>query len=213
MAEVGTPSDPLGLADWRRRVAELYAAVRARAQVDPRSAWLEYRSARDSLFRSHPQTPLSERQVQEFAALPYFDYDPAWRLQGSVLPHDEGEVRQVDLGEDGLITYRAIGAARFDAPHGTAELQLYWVEGYGGGLFMPFLDRTNGISTYGGGRYLLDGIKGADLGTDEDQLILDFNFAYNPSCVYNERWVCPLPDPVNRLPFEVPVGEKDFTSG
>ena len=70
------------------------------------------------------------------------------------------------------------------------ELTVYWLGGYGGGVFMPFGDATNGSTTYGGGRYLLDGVKGADLGVVDGRLILDFNFAYNPSCAYSTRWVC-----------------------
>jgi uncharacterized protein (DUF1684 family) len=191
-------------------VAELYAGVRALASIDPESAWREYRAARARLLKSHPQTPLNAKQREQFEALDYYDYDPTWRLHGTFLGHADGQTRQIDLREDGLFSHTTVGVVRFEAPGGDAELQLYWVEGYGGGLFLPFADRTNSSATYAGGRYLLDGIKGADLGSDADRLILDFNFAYNPSCAYDERWVCPLPQPENKLPFEVPVGEKDF---
>jgi uncharacterized protein (DUF1684 family) len=87
-------------------------------------------------------------------------------------------------------------------------LSLFWISGYGGGVFVPFADATSRETTYGGGRYLLDTIKGADLGsTPEGEIILDFNFAYNPSCAYNPRWTCPLAPPENRLPFAVTAGE------
>jgi len=76
------------------------------------------------------------------------------------------------------------------------------------GLFLPFGDTTNGTTTYGGGRYLLDTAKGADLGGDDGGLVLDFNFAYNPSCAYDPRWVCPLAPPGNRLPVGVEAGER-----
>ena len=89
------------------------------------------------------------------------------------------------------------------------ELILYWIMGYGGGVFLPFADETNGVETYGGGRYLLDTIKGADLGTAPDgRVILDFNFSYCPSCAYSPRWVCPLPPPANRLRASVRAGER-----
>lgn len=204
------PEDPLSLADWRRKVAELYASVRAQAQADPKAAWLEFRAARESLFRMHPQTPLNARQAKAFSELHYFDYDPNWRLLAQVHPDKSGELRKIDLGPDGMFAYRPFASIRFECPRGAGELRLYWVAGYGGGLFLPFLDGTSGRSTYRGGRYLLDGIKGADLGQQGDHLVLDFNFAYNPSCAYDERWVCPLPESANRLPFEVPAGEKDF---
>ena len=73
---------------------------------------------------------------------------------------------------------------------------------------MPFADATSGDETYGAGRYVLDTIKGADLGVDGDRLVLDFNFAYNPSCSYDPRWVCPLAPPANRLAVAVRAGER-----
>ena len=89
-----------------------------------------------------------------------------------------------------------------------SELAVFWIAGYGGGVFVPFADATNGRETYGSGRYLIDTIKGADLGSDgAGNLILDFNFAYNPSCAYAARYVCPLPPPGNRLPQPVRSGE------
>ncbi|HUG86614.1 MAG TPA: DUF1684 domain-containing protein, partial [Euzebya sp.] len=77
------------------------------------------------------------------------------------------------------------------------------------GLFLPFTDATSGASTYGGGRYLLDTAKGADLGRLEDgRLILDFNYAYHPSCAWDAAWSCPLPPPDNRVDVEVSAGER-----
>jgi hypothetical protein len=92
---------------------------------------------------------------------------------------------------------------------GTAwELDLFWIRGYGGGLFLPFRDGTSGQTTYGAGRYLYDTIKGADLGEEEGRLVLDFNFAYNPSCAYDPRWACPLAPPGNRVEMPIEAGEK-----
>jgi len=78
-------------------------------------------------------------------------------------------------------------------------------------LFLPFRNATSGQKTYGGGRYLYDTIKGADLGIEAEEIGLDFNYDYNPSCAYNNtQWVCPLAPPENRLPFAVEAGEKVF---
>ena len=88
------------------------------------------------------------------------------------------------------------------------NLEVYWLDGYGGGLFLPFADATTGNETYGAGRYLLDTAKGADLGNHDDRLVLDFNFAYQPSCAYDPRWTCPLTPPANRLPIPVRAGER-----
>jgi uncharacterized protein (DUF1684 family) len=88
-------------------------------------------------------------------------------------------------------------------------LDLYWLDVYGGGLFVPFADATSGQESYGAGRYVLDTIKGADLGTAGDgRLVLDLNFAYQPSCSYDTRWTCPLAPPANRLSVPVLAGER-----
>ena len=90
------------------------------------------------------------------------------------------------------------------------ELELTWNDGYGGGIFLAFTDETSGTTSYGGGRYLIDTVKGADLGFDRENhtAVLDFNFAFNPSCSYDPRWACPLAPPANRLPIAVTAGEQ-----
>ena len=104
--------------------------------------------------------------------------------------------------------FRRFGIVRFELAGRARELSLYWLDGYGGGVFLPFADATRGGETYGGGRYLLDTVKGADLGEADGRLVLDFNFAYNPSCSYDPRWVCPLSPPENRLDTAVRAGER-----
>ena len=95
-------------------------------------------------------------------------------------------------------------------PGGTRELGVYWMAGYAGGIFLPFRDVTNGAETYGAGRYLLDTAKSADLGADEaaGSLILDFNFAFHPSCAFDPRWSCPLAPPENHLDLRIEAGER-----
>jgi uncharacterized protein (DUF1684 family) len=75
-------------------------------------------------------------------------------------------------------------------------------------VYLCFADATSGDETYGAGRYLLDTVKGSDLGSENGSLVLDFNFAYNPSCCYDPRWVCPLAPPENRLPIPIRGGER-----
>lgn len=82
--------------------------------------------------------------------------------------------------------------------------------GYGGGLFPPFRDATNGKDTYGGERYILDTIKGADQGLEGGKLVLDFNYAFNLSCAYNANWHCPLAPPENCLSMPRRAGELDY---
>lgn len=196
----------LDLLDWRRRVSVLYAAVRA--SDDPIAAHQQWRATRDTLFLSHTQSPLDAAQKQAFKGLPYYDYNAAFRIVADVQYDVEPQTFHVDLGDDGKFAYRRIGRVQVDLPTGSGTLSLFWIEGYGGGLFLPFKDATNKETTYGAGRYLYDSIKSADLGTRDGKLILDFNFAYHPSCAYNPRWTCPLAPRENTLDFAVTAGEK-----
>lgn len=201
--------NPLALAGWRRAVTELYAAVRSAGAGERQAAWRRFREGRDALFREHAQTPLTEAQQARFDSLAYYDYDPAARVVGAVEMEVAAHRQSAELPE-GSFAYRRVARAHFALYGQRTHLNLYWIEGYGGGLFVPFRDATNGSGSYGGGRYLYDTIKGADLGAAETEIILDFNYAYNPSCAYHNRWVCPLPPEENRLALAVRAGEKDF---
>jgi uncharacterized protein (DUF1684 family) len=197
------------LLDYRRSVAALYAAVRQGAH-DPAASWRQFRAGRDALFRTHPQSALSEEQKRGFSGLRYYDYDPAFRF---LLPIDtavEPAVFEIPLEQDGLVRIQRCGRIHFGTGGQAVELSLFWILGYGGGIFLPFRDQTNSQGTYGGGRYLLDTIKHADLGQADERLVIDFNFAYNPSCAYNSRWQCPLAPAENRLPVAICAGERDF---
>jgi uncharacterized protein (DUF1684 family) len=192
--------------DWRRRIDELYAEIRA--LEPPRLAWQLWRDTRDELFRSHPQSPL-EPAARTAARVPLFGYDPAFRLTADLVPTSAGAPVTLSGGRDGAIRITPFARTAGLEPKLGAELTLYWIAGYGGGAFLPFQDATSGRETYGGGRYLLDTIKGADLGhTAGGRLILDFNFAYNPSCAYSDRWICPLAPAENALPAPVRAGER-----
>ena len=199
----------LQVAHWRRLTSEMYARVRADSDSDPESAWQEYRKTRDRMFRSHPQSPLDPGARANFGGLEYFPYDPAWRFKVPLIAvrgSAEQPPIEVELAE-GKLRFRRFATAAVRE----SALSVYWIEGYGGGLFLPFKDMTNGPATYGGGRYLYDTIKGADLGAGPEVIVLDFNFAYNPSCAYSVNWICPLAPRENTLPFAVEAGEKAFT--
>src|SRR5713226_164837 len=108
-----TPGDPITLAHWRRTVAELYAAVR-RAGVGERACALEaFRASRDKLFRTHLQSPLNEPTRRAFAGLPYYPYDPAWRLTGTLHTDVERVTYSVELPADGLLCYTRVAQVRF----------------------------------------------------------------------------------------------------
>jgi uncharacterized protein (DUF1684 family) len=197
-------ADPLlDLLDYRRNVTETYQAVRSLRERDPRAAHRLWRERRDELFRSHPQSALPTTERAAFGGLPYHEYDPAFAFTAEVRSVTR-ESYDVDTSTGGVIRFVRFGAV--DLPIGT--LEVLWLDEYSGGVFLPFRDATSGKTTYGGGRYLLDTAKGADLGSSGDTLVLDFNFAYHPSCVYDPKWTCPLAPLSNRLAAAVNAGER-----
>lgn len=199
----------LDLCDWRRRVGDLY-------RLSGPDALTRFRQGRDQLFRTHRQSPLSDVARARFTGLRYFDHDPAYRIHVRVEPSDEGEPLEIDTGgEDGVITYRRAGWLRFRLGGQDCRLTVFSLVGYGGGLFLPFRDATSGNETYGGGRYLFDTVKNTDglaleLAAGSPDITIDFNVAYNPSCVYDARWACPLAPRENWLAVPVRAGEKMY---
>lgn len=198
-------ADALSLLDWKRAIFRLYEE--ARAEDDPVTAWEHWKQVRDELFRSHPQSALPASERAGFAGLSYFDYGPAFRVT-AVLEDADAQTYEIPTSGEEPMVFERIGLLRFQLAGAETTLEAYWLKAYGGGLFVPFADATSGGSTYGAGRYLLDTVKGADLGATDAGLVLDFNFAYNPSCSYDPRWVCPLAPPRNRLQLPIEAGER-----
>jgi uncharacterized protein (DUF1684 family) len=198
--------------DYRSRVADLYRRVREghESGVAAGEVCRQFRAGRDALFRTHPQSALDEPQRHGFRGLEYFGYDPALRFLVPIETGVEPDVLEFQLSEDGLVRAQRFGRVRFTTDGHACTLSLFWLLGYGGGVFLPFLDATAGQETYGGGRYLLDTIKHADLGRVGDRVVIDFNYAYNPSCAYNPRWVCPPSPQENRLTIPIRAGEMAF---
>jgi uncharacterized protein (DUF1684 family) len=186
-------------------VHALYARVRA--DRDPAHAFAGWVSERDELFAHHPQSALPSARRDGFTGLEYFPFDPSGRVLADVTPTERRHY-DVASSDGATMAFDRVGVARFVIGDARCELELYWLAGYGGGLFVPFADATAGAETYGAGRYLLDTVKGADLGMRDGRLVLDFNLAYNPSCSYDSRWACPLAPPANRLEIPVRMGER-----
>jgi uncharacterized protein (DUF1684 family) len=199
-----TTADTLELLDWKRRVVGLYGAVRA---MSPDAGWQLWRETRDELFRSHPQSPLPAHRRTSFAGLEYWPYDPGARVLAE-LEEVETPPQPIETSGPEPILFRPFARASFELHGEQLSLEVSWLVGYGGGAFLCFRDATSGRESYGGGRYVLDTVKGADLGEEDGRLVLDFNFAYNPSCSYDPGWVCPLAPPANRLSVAVEAGER-----
>ncbi len=210
LEHVLTAQVDLELADWRRRVGDLY---RLRGP-DPLKAW---REGRDRLFATHPQSPIAESDRPGFKGLRYFDPDPRYRIRCRLEPaRPGGPWLDIDTGgEDGVIHYRRSGMLRFTVDGVPCELTVFAMMGYGGGLFLPFKDATSNRETYGGGRYLFDTVKNTDglsleITPGSAEVMIDFNYAYNPSCAYDDRWACPLAPRENWLSVPIRCGEKTY---
>jgi uncharacterized protein len=190
------------LLDWRRRVAAIYAAVRASA--DPAAAHAEWRAARNELLGTHPDSPIPAEDRERFAGVPVAPYDPAMRFTAELDTDAEPLSIAVQTGTDGVVPFERAGIVHLP---GIGDLDVWWLASYGGGVFLPVRDTRRDGATYPGGRYVLDTAKGADLGGDNGILVVDLNFAYNPSCAYDPAWVCPLAPPGNTVAVPVNAGE------
>ena len=182
----------------------MYADARRRSGDDPAGAVTDFRRARDTLFATHPESPIAARARPAFRGLAYWPYDPTLRFELEVDTQVERVRILMPMSRDEPVVAERCG--RVCLPFG--ELDVFWLALYGGGLFLPFRDLTAGVTTYGGGRYLLDTIKGADLGGDDTRLVVDFNYAYHPSCSYDAVWSCPLAPKENALPIAIEAGER-----
>jgi uncharacterized protein (DUF1684 family) len=195
----------LDLADWRRRVSELYAAVRE--ETHPGRAHRIWQAGRLELFQTHPQSPLKKDDPLRTSGIDYWPYDPRFCFELELLTVDEPQELRLPTDGDGTTRLQQIGRVRIPLVE-PVTVDVWWLEQYAGGIFLPLRDGTSGRETYGGGRYLLDTAKGADLGGSPDTLIVDLNFLYHPSCRYNAAWQCPLAPAGNTIREPVRAGER-----
>jgi len=198
----------LDLANWRRRVGDLY---RLRG-TDALERW---RRGRDELFKTHPQSPIEPEERASFEGLQYFPHDPAFRARAALEEGDGSELVIDTGGEDGAVRYRRAGTLVFELAGQPCRLTVLGLVQYAGGLFVPFRDSTSGHETYGGGRYLFDTAKDTDglvleITPGSPEVVIDFNFAYNASCAYSPRWACPLAPPENFLKVPIKAGELTY---
>lgn len=201
-------SDHLDLADYRRRVAALYERLRRDRRAAPLRL-VTFRAAKDRLFAEHPQSAIPTDARRDFPGLAYWRHNPALALSATLEPDADAPPLDVPRSGDGAaMPFNRIGWVSFEVGGTACRLAVYWLDDYAGGIFIPFRDATSGSATYGGGRYLWDSAKGADLGSDGDELTLDFNYAYHPSCTYDPTWSCPLAPSENWLAVPIEAGER-----
>ena len=169
--------------------------------TDPAQGHAHWVRGRAELFATHSQSPDRD------AVLRYAPYDADWRFEVE-LSHAPEQRIEIPTATDGVVPFERVGRAELA---GVGSLDVWWLGSYGGGIWVPLRDPNP--DTYGGGRYVLDTVKGADLGSEADsytgrfELVVDLNFAYNPSCAYDEAWACPLAPPGNVVEVPVEAGE------
>jgi uncharacterized protein (DUF1684 family) len=170
-------------------------------------AWTSWRAARDSLFRS-ASSPLPPAAQATFEGLPYFRYDSTAAVSAALVPAMVADTARFPTSTGELRPMPVAGQLVFDVEGTERRLMAYQAVGPDGqpslGLFVPFRDATSGRTTYGGGRYLdLDGRPDVD-----GRIVVDFNKAYHPYCVYSEAYSCPLPPAENTLAVAMEAGEQ-----
>lgn len=189
-------------------MAAIYETLRNDRRAEP-ARMLSFRAAKDRLFAEHPSSPIPEGDRRDFRGLAYWRHQPTLRFVAALEADPEAGPLELPRSADGpSMPYRRIGWVSFMVEATDCRLAVFWLNEYAGGIFIPFRDGTSGAETYAGGRYLWDSAKGADLGSSGDDLVLDFNYAYHPSCVYDPIWNCPLSPPENSLSARIEAGER-----
>ena len=131
--------NPFTLAEWRRMMTMEYAAVRADV-ADLESTAMRFRETRDRLFREHPESPLAAERRRDWRGVDWYAYAPAWRLMGIVEPVAKPQTFEIPLEADGIVRCTRAGQVRFAVGRRQVRLAVYWLEGYGGGIWLPFAD-------------------------------------------------------------------------
>jgi uncharacterized protein (DUF1684 family) len=163
-----------------------------------------FRASKDEFFAEDPHSPLTSHQRAAFSGLSYFPENPALRLNLALDTDVDHDYFEMGTSTGDRQDYRRAGRVVFSVEGQECELFLYSQEEGSTVFFVPFRDRTSGAETYPAGRYLE-----AELGPD-GTVEIDFNYAYNPYCAYNEHWSCPLPPMENWLMVPIRAGEMSF---
>lgn len=163
----------------------------------------DFRKAKDQFFAQEVDSPLAPEQKRDFEGLKYFPENPALSLEVDVAKLPAGDTVEMQTSTGDVQVYQRYCRFQFEVDGQTAELTIYANRQ---GFFLPFVDSLAGQETYPAGRYL----EPAPL--EEGRFYVDFNYAYNPYCAYNDMWSCPFPPAENRLKVPIRAGEKIFKS-
>jgi len=173
-------------------------------------AIVDYQEAQNEEFRDPDTSPLPDRYRKDFEGLDFFPADTNYVVTVQFERTPDAQPFLMPTTTDRQSEEVVYGIARFALNGVEHELEVYQglelkeEEGFEDYLFLPFMDLTNGEETYGGGRYI-------DLTIPRgDTLVIDFNRAYNPYCVYNKKYSCPLVPRQNFMNTRVMAGVRDF---
>ena len=170
----------------------------------------DYQKQVNDYFKDASVTPLKAKDLKNFHGLDFFNFDSTYVVKAKIQKTPNEIPFKLKTTTDGFVDFRKFGNLIFSIKNSSFKLSVYEnleytdLEGYENYLFLPFLDKTNGYETYGGGRYL-------DLFLEnENEIVIDFNRAYNPKCVYDENYSCPIVPRENFLKIRIEAGVKNF---
>ncbi|WP_200975241.1 DUF1684 domain-containing protein [Echinicola sp. 20G] len=174
---------------------------------------LEIQAFQDHLndeFANPDESPLKSEDLEQFEELAFFPINPKLQIKATFVRTENQKPFRMKTTTTRRPIYEKFGEAHFELDGKNYVLNIYQShqlrerEEFKTHLFLPFTDLTNGDSSYGGGRFI-------DLEIPSDQeIIIDFNKAYNPYCAYNSRYSCPIPPKENDLPLEIKAGVMKF---
>jgi uncharacterized protein (DUF1684 family) len=184
--------------------------VGCQSQKKPLKAQSEFQTQQNSFFKDASKSPLKPKDLKVFEGLEFFPIDSLFVVEAQLKRTPNTSFFEMKTTTKRVTKERVFGILSF-----TINKESYKLNVYQGAtdsnsdsetdyLFLPFLDATNGIETYGGGRYI-------DLTIPEsNQITIDFNKSYNPYCAYNEKFSCPIVPRENYLSLKVNAGVKRF---
>ena len=161
----------------------------------------------NDFFKDASVSPLKKRDLKNFRGLDFFAYDSIYLVTAKLTKTPKEKPFMMLTTTDMMVEYIKYGTVSFELLNNQYSLDIYKNledPNERDNLFLPFLDDTNGNESYGGGRYI-----NLDI-AQVDNLIIDFNSAFNPYCVYDEKYSCPIVPRENYLPLEIKAGVKNF---